>query len=305
MTTLLEKPPVELAAAAPRHVARPRRPLHLSRAAIYLLLLSYLVIVVYPMFWLLATSLKPDQEIFLHPFSLPDLHHLDWVNFSRAWFDAHLGDYFFNSLIITVGSVAVTLLLASTTACALSRYQFRLAAPLLYFFIAGLMIPLQLTIVPLFFQMKQWHLLDNRLGLLLAYIGFGLPFAVFVLAGFYRGLPRSLEEAARLDGCSELQVYRYVILPLGRPGMITVAIFLILGNWNEYFVAFICLSGREARALRTMPLGLANITIISQYRSDWGVAFAGLVLVMLPTIVTYAFLQKHLTAGLTTGAVKG
>jgi N-acetylglucosamine transport system permease protein len=282
-----------------------RRPIHLGKSVVFLLLLTYLAIVVYPVFWLMATSLKADQEIFLHPFKLPDLHSLRWGNFAHAWTQGYLGKYFVNSVTLTLGSVIVTLFLAATTAFAVSRYRFRLARPMLLFFTAGLMVPLQLTIVPMFFQMRQWHLLDSLFGLFLAYVGLGLPFAVFVLAGFFKTISRSLHEAARLDGCSEWQVFWHVILPIGRPGLITVAIFLLLGNWNEFLVAFICLSGKGSESIRTLPLGLANITIVSQYHSDWGMAFAGLVLVMLPTVVAYVFLQKHLTTGITAGAVKG
>ncbi len=167
------------------------------------------------------------------------------------------------------------------------------------------MIPLQLAIVPLFFQMRSIGLLDNRFGLFLVYVAFGLPFSIFVLTGFFRSLPASLHESALLDGAGEFAAFWHVMLPLARPGLVTVGIFLFLGNWNEFFVAFIMLSGKGADAIRTLPLGLANVTIVSQYRSDWGLAFAGLVLMMLPTLIAYVFLQKQLTKGITAGAVKG
>jgi ABC-type glycerol-3-phosphate transport system permease component len=141
--------------------------------------------------------------------------------------------------------------------------------------------------------------------LFLAYLAFGFPFSIFVLTGFFKSLPASLHESALLDGASEFAAFWHVMLPMARPGLITVAIFLFLGNWNEFFIAFICLSGKGSEAARTLPLGLANITIVSQYRSDWGMAFAGLVLMMLPTLVVYVLLQKHLTKGITAGAVKG
>jgi ABC-type glycerol-3-phosphate transport system permease component len=153
--------------------------------------------------------------------------------------------------------------------------------------------------------MRAMNLLNSRTGLFLAYLAFGFPFSIFVLTGFFRSLPASLHESALLDGASEFGAFWHVMLPMARPGLITVAIFLFLGNWNEFFVAFICLSGKGSEAARTLPLGLANITIVSQYRSDWGMAFAGLVLMMLPTLAVYVVLQKHLTKGITAGAVKG
>jgi ABC-type glycerol-3-phosphate transport system permease component len=190
-------------------------------------------------------------------------------------------------------------------AYALSRFRFPGARPVFFYFLAGLMIPLQLAIVPLFFQMKQMGLLNSRLGLLIAYTAFGMPFAIFILTGFFKSLPSSLHESALIDGCGELRAFWSVMLPLSRPGLITVGIFSFLGTWNEFFMAFMFLSGEGSESLRTLPLGLANITIISQYRSDWGMAFAGLVLMMIPTLLMYTLLQRHLTKGITVGALKG
>ena len=167
------------------------------------------------------------------------------------------------------------------------------------------MVPLQLAIVPLFFEMKSLGLLDSRLGLLVVYVAFGMPFSIFVLTGFFKTLPASLHEAALLDGAGEWGAFWRVMLPLARSGLITVGIFTFLGTWNEFLMAFMFLSGRDSEAIRTLPLGLAEITMASQYRSDWGMAFAGLVLMMAPTMVVYVVLQKHLIKGITVGAVKG
>jgi ABC-type glycerol-3-phosphate transport system permease component len=308
-TELLESSSAKAQAAQRRlpRLARPARRTRFSFASplIWLMLFSYAILVVYPMFWLFYSSLKSDQEIFLRPFQLPAASALHWENFSRAWVQGNFKSYFINSVIMTASTVVVTTLLSAMTAYALSRFRFFGAKPLYFYFLAGLMIPIQLAIVPLFFEMKNMGLLNSRLGLFLVYLAFGFPFSIFVLTGFFKSLPSSLHEAALLDGASEAQAFWYVMLPMARPGLITVAIFLFLGNWNEYFVAFVCLSGRASDNLRTLPLGLAKITIVSNYRSDWGVAFAGLVLMMLPTLLAYIFLQKHLTKGITAGAVKG
>ncbi|MBT7369824.1 MAG: carbohydrate ABC transporter permease [Gammaproteobacteria bacterium] len=277
----------------------------LVKASIYLVLLSYLGVVTYPMFWLLYTSLKTDREIFLAPFSLPDWANLQWENFSRAWTLGHFGDYFLNSTLLTIATVVLSLLFSAMAAYALSRFAFRGARPIFFYFLAGLMIPLQLAIVPLFFQMKDMQLLNSRLGLLLVYVAFGMPFAIFILTGFFRSLPSSLHESALMDGAGELRAFWSIMLPLARPGLITVGIFTFLGTWNEFFMAFMFLSGEGSQELRTLPLGLANITIVSQYRSDWGMAFAGLVLMMVPTLAVYGLLQRHLTKGITVGALKG
>ena len=271
---------------------------------IYIMLISYAIIVIYPMFWMLCTSLKDDQSIFLKPFALPDLNNLRWSNFSYAWTKGHFGDYFFNSVVVTAATVAASTLFAAMAAYVLARFTFRGARPLFFYFLAGLMVPLQMAIVPLFFQMKQMHLLGSRIGLITVYVGFGMPFAIFVLTGFFKSLPASLHESALIDGAGEFRAFWHIMLPLARPGLVTVAIFSFLGTWNEFFMAFMFLSGGGAENLRTLPLGLANITIVSQYRSDWGMAFAGLVIVMLPTLLAYTLVQRRLTKGITLGALK-
>ena len=282
----------------PKHGSR-------SKPLIYMILWSYLVLVVYPMFWVTATSLKADRDIFLKPFELPAASDLRWDNFSSAWTRGNFAGRFLNSVLVTTATVIFTTLLASMAAYALARFTFRGNRTLLFYLLAGLMIPGQLAIVPLFFQMKALGLLDSRLGLTLVYLAGNMPFAVFVLTGFFRSLPSSLHEAAVIEGAGEFRAFWSVMLPLARPGLITVGIFTFLGTWNEYFTAFILLSGREAQRVGTLPLGLADITIVSQYRTSWGMAFAGLVILMLPVLVVYVVVQRHLSKGITLGALKG
>lgn len=278
------------------------QPLRLLQFAV---LCGYLVLVVYPLLWLVYSSLKSDQAIFLNPFALPEWDRLQWSNYVRAWTEAHFSRYFWNSLLVTSLSVTGCVLLASMAAYALSRFRIRGGTGLFFLFLSGLMIPMQLSIIPLFFQMRDWGLLNSRLGLILVYTAGGLPFAIFILAGFFRTLPTTLYEAAIIDGCSEWRAYWNIMLPLARPGWVTVAIFLFLSAWNEYFTAYMFLSGAGSEPARTLPLGLANIAITSQYRSDWGVCFAGLVLVLIPTLTFFVLLQRHIVKGIAAGALKG
>ena len=287
------------------HQARKNIIFQLVRVICYLFLTIYFFIVVYPMWWLLYTSLKTDREIFLNPFSLPVWSDLQWVNFTNAWIKGEFSDYFLNSVILTCSTVSVSVFMAAMAGYALARFRFFGARPIFFYFLAGLMIPLQLAIVPLFFQMKDLDLLNSHLGILLVYVAFGMPFAIFILTGFFKSLPSSLHESALIDGASEFRAFWSIMLPLARPGLITVGIFSFLATWNEFFMAFMFLSGEGSQYLRTLPLGLANITIVSQYRSDWGMAFAGLVLIMAPTMMVYVFLQQYLTKGITLGALKG
>jgi ABC-type glycerol-3-phosphate transport system permease component len=279
-----------------------RRRAAFGTGALLLLLSGFFVLTVLPLLWLVMTSFKPSREIFLAPFQPPT--QPTWDNYWRAWQLAHFGDYFSNSVSITLTVVVATLLLGSMSAYAIARLPLRGARTLHFLFLAGLMIPVQLAVVPLFFQMKALGLTGSRVGLGLVYLATSLPFAVFLLVGFFKSLPSSLREAALLEGASEWRIFWEVMLPLARPGLATVAIMTFLGVWNEYLVAFILLSGQAGLQLRTLPLGLANLTLLGQFRTDFGLTFAGIVLVMLPTLVVYVALERHLTDGLTMGANK-
>ncbi|MBC8041699.1 MAG: carbohydrate ABC transporter permease [Opitutaceae bacterium] len=277
----------------------------LSRILIFAVLAGYLLWVVYPMAWVAYSSLKTDEAIFREAFALPPFDDLQTGNYARAWNEAKFGDYFFNSVVVTLSSVTLIVLLGAMAAYALARFYHPLGKGVFWLFLAGLMIPVQLSIVPLFFELKALGLLNSRLGLILVYTANGLPFAIFILAGFFKSLPRSLYEAAVVDGCSEASAFWKVMLPLARPGLVTVAIFQFIGVWKEYFFAFMFTSGDAGASVRTLPLGLANLSITSQYRSDYGMLFAGLVIVTIPILIVFIALQKQLVKGVTAGALKG
>lgn len=272
---------------------------------ITLALFGYALWVVYPMVWMLFSSLKPDAEVFRSPFSPPMPGALELDNYAQAWAGARVGGFFFNSVLVTSCSVACIVVLGSLSAYALARFRLPGGSVFFWLFITGLTLPAQLAVVPLFFELRELGLLNTRSGLILVYTANGLPFAVFVLSGFFRSLPRALHEAAIMDGCGEIQVFLRVMLPLARPGLATVAIFQFIGVWKEYFYAFMLTSGDPEGGARTLPLGLANLAITAQYRSDYGMLFAGLVLVTVPILVLYLLLQRHIVKGVTAGAVKG
>jgi len=204
-----------------------------------------------------------------------------------------------------VASVALIVGLGAMAAYALARFYHPAGRVVFWLFLAGLMIPAQLAVIPLFFELRALALLNSKLGLVLVYTANGLPFAIFILAGFFRSLPRSLYEAAVIDGCGEFTAFWRVLLPLARPGLVTVAIFQFIGVWKEYFFAFMLTGGDVANRARTLPLGLANLSITSQFRSDYGMLFAGLVLVTLPILILYLLLQRHIVKGVSAGALKG
>lgn len=270
-----------------------------------LALLGYAIGLVFPVVWVAYSSLKADAAIFSDTFALPSPDNLRFDNYTRAWREAHFSAYFFNSVLVTVASVVLIVALGAMAAYALARFYHPLGRAVFWLFLAGLMIPAQLAIIPLFFELRSLGLLNSCLGLILVYTANGLPFAIFVLAGFFRSLPRSLYEAAVIDGCGEFSAFWRVLLPLAKPGLVTVAIFQFIGVWKEYFFAFMLLGGDPGGRARTLPLGLANLSITAQYRSDYGMLFAGLVLVTVPILVVYVRLQRHIVKGVAAGALKG
>ncbi|HNW42143.1 MAG TPA: ABC transporter permease subunit, partial [Opitutaceae bacterium] len=225
---------------------RPSSRFQLSRGLIFAALIGYALWVVFPMVWMAYSSLKTDQAIFRDAFALPPAGDLQFANYAHAWREAHFGDYFLNSVLVTTTSVALIVALGSMAAYALARFYHPAGKAVFWLFLAGLMVPVQLSIVPLFFELRGLGLLNSLWGLILVYTANGLPFAIFILAGFFRGLPRSLYEAAIIDGCGEWSAFWRVMLPLAKPGLVTVAIFQFIGIWKEYFFAFMLTGGDAA-----------------------------------------------------------
>jgi ABC-type glycerol-3-phosphate transport system permease component len=257
------------------------------------------------MVWVAYSSLKSDDAIFRDTFALPSAQSLRTDNYTHAWSEAHFGAYFLNSVVVTVASVSLIVVLGAMAAYALSRFTHPLGRLAFGLFLAGLTIPAQLAIVPLFFELRSIGLLNSRPGLILVYTANGLPFAIFILAGFFRSLPRSLYEAAVVDGCGEFSAFWRVLLPLAKPGLVTVAIFQFIGVWKEYFYAFMLVSGDTEGTARTLPLGLANLSIAAEYRTEYGMLFAGIVLVTIPILLVYVALQRQIVRGIAAGALKG
>jgi N-acetylglucosamine transport system permease protein len=263
-------------------------------------LLIYAVIVVYPMVWLVSASLKNSWELFTNPWALPTSPR--WENFLNAWEKAGIGRYFLNSVFVTAVTMFFILLIGSMAAYALARFVFRGRDFIHTAFISGMMFPVFLGIVPLFLLLDRLHMLDNYFGLITVYVAYSLSFTVFVLTGFFKTLPHELAEAGLIDGCSQFSVFWRIMLPLAKPGLITAGIFNFFGIWNEYPLALIIITDSN---LRTLPLGIANLVMVEHYKTDWGALFAGLVIVMIPSLLVYLFFQRQITEGLTAGALKG
>jgi N-acetylglucosamine transport system permease protein len=262
-------------------------------------LIVWAVLVVVPLVWTVLTAFKSDQEIFGSPWSLPTTWHFD--NFVRAWTTADIGTYFVNSLIVVSASVVLVMLLGSMVAYVLARYEFPGNSVLYYTFITGMTFPIFLALVPLFFVVQNLGMLGTYHGLILVYTAYALPFTVFFMTGFFRTLPSALAEAAMLDGCSHAGTFFRIMLPLARPGIISVGIFNFLGLWNQFLLPLVLMPDNDHYVLSQ---GLAVLAANQGYRSDWSALFAGLVIALLPVLVVYVAFQRRIQDGLSVGALK-
>lgn len=265
-----------------------------------IVLLVYTAIVVYPMLWLVFASFKTSREIFEHPWAIAE--KLRWENFTGAWVGAGIGQCFGNSVFVTVLSMFFILLIGSMAAYALARFVFPGRGVILSIFMSGMMFPVFLGIVPLFILLGKLNMLDNYFGLITVYVAYSLSFTIFILTGFFKTLPHELAEAGLIDGCSHFTVFWRIMMPLAKPGLIAAGIFNFFGIWNEFPLALVIISRSE---LRTLPLGIQNLLMVEHYGADWGALFAGLLIVMIPTLIIYLIFQRQITEGLTAGAVKG
>ena len=249
--------------------------------------------------WMLLSSLKRDGEVFADPWGLPSEWRFD--NYSRAWEGSDLGTAVINSLLLVTAASVVTVLIGSLAAYALARHQSRGTNLTLLYFVLGMGVPLQSIIVPAYIAMAGLNMTDTLGGLFMLYVGFSLPFTVFLLTGFFRTLPVRLEEAAALDGCSGFRTFRSVMLPLARPGIITALLLNVISLWNETMLALVFIIDDDRQPL---ALAILNFYGTMLYNSAWGALFAGVCIVVLPMLVLYLWLAKHIIEGMTLGATK-
>ncbi|MBU6360063.1 MAG: carbohydrate ABC transporter permease [Chloroflexi bacterium] len=277
-----------------------------AKVIIYIVLLFWSVTVVMPMLWALMSSLKSDQEIFFSPWGLPA--QLLWDNFSRAWVKAQLGQFMFNTFAVMLPSLFLTLLLSAMVAYVLARYSFRGKSVIFYLFLSGMMFPMFLALVPLYFVTDYLGLRNTYFGLSLVYVAFSLPFTIFFLVGFFKTLPKELSEAATIDGASHFQIFFDVMLPLAKPGLISAGIFNFLGQWNQFILPTVLMTNEglpEGQSRYLLSQGLYFLQAKQGYESDLSGMFAAVVIVTIPALLIYIIFQDRIEAGLTVGAVKG
>jgi N-acetylglucosamine transport system permease protein len=288
------------AARAGQHEAREmKRDVRTFSGFGHIALAMWAIIVIVPILWTFLASFKNTAEIFSSPWTLPA--ELRVENWSRAWTKAHVGRYFLNSVIVVSFGTFGTMLFGSMAAYVLARYKFVGNRFLYILFVSGLAFPTFLAIVPLFKVVQNLGLLNTYTGLILVYIAYSLPFTIFFLAAFFRTLPTSVAEAALIDGSSHTRLFFQVMLPMAKPGMVSVAIFNVIGQWAQYLLPLVLMTNADKYVLTQ---GIAQISVNAGYEADWSGLFAALSMSILPMIIVYAFFQRQIQAGLTAGAVK-
>ncbi|MBX0357591.1 carbohydrate ABC transporter permease [Halobacillus sp. Nhm2S1] len=271
-----------------------------SRTIVRIPLIIWSLAVLYPIFWMVLGAFKSNAEIYANPWGLPE--SFSFSNFVDAWSNYNIDASVFNSFIVTGLGATLTLAMAIPTSYALERMRFRGNRLLFTLYISAMMIPMVLGWIPLFFLLMQLNLLDNIFGLSIVYAVSQLPFSIFVLTSFMATIPKSLEEAAAIDGMSPYGILWKIITPLSTTGIITVTIMNMIQFWNEYFMALIFLQSEENY---TLALAIDYISNETQYTNAWGTLFASLVIAIVPVIVLYAIFQRRIVKGMTEGAIKG
>lgn len=253
---------------------------------------------VLPFLWVFIASFQANGDIISG--SMGFSQGLKWINYVKAFRIAPLAQFYGNSLIVAVGGTALNLAVMSMAAYVISRFRFRFNTFLKLMFTSVLFIPCAALLHPLYITVNKLHLYDNVLGLILVYAGLGMATTFYIMMSYYLTVPKSLEEAAYLDGAGFFRAYFTIIVPLSRPSFATAAVLQFLLCWNEFQFALTLTTGNQSR---TLPIALYYFT--SQFASDYGAMFAATVLIALPSIVIYCALQKQVISGLTNGAVKG
>jgi N-acetylglucosamine transport system permease protein len=301
MTDLATAAPVK--AAGKTRTEKTHREVRAFSGLAHIALFVWALVTAGPLIWVMLASFKTNTEIFLgEPFALPSSFSLD--TYFSAWDQAHIGRYFLNSVFVVVISTAGTMLFGSMAAYVLARYTFFGNRFLYYLFVSGLAFPTFMALGPLYYILRNMGLLNSYVGLILVYIAYSLPFTVFFLAAFFKTLPHEIDEAATMDGASHTRKFFQIMMPMAKSGLVSITIFNIVGQWNQYLLPLVIMQGQDAEQKWVLTQGIANISTQAGYHAEWSTLFAALTLSIIPMIIVYAIFQRQIKAGLTAGAVK-
>lgn len=265
---------------------------------LYALLIIFALMTVYPIFWLLVNSFKTTQEFYVNKLGLPKLFH--YKNYSSAWRIGQFTSLFINSLIYTVGSTLGIMALSLGAGFGFAKLDHR-STPFLYgSFIIGILLTVQSIMVPLFLAVRAVNLYNTRIGVMIPYIGIGLPIGVYLCTQYIKSIPDSVLESVRIDGASYVRIFFAIIVPMAKPVLTTLAILNVTTVWNEFMLVNILV---RSQALRSLPVGIHMFS--GALGSDYGRQFAALVIGLLPMVIFYLLFRNQITKGVAAGAVKG
>ncbi len=270
----------------------------LKSAVKHTILLAVAVTCLFPLVWMVSSALKTQATVFTDMSVIPA--HPHFQNFAEAWTKGRFGVYFLNSVLYTLFCVLGVLLVSSLAAFAFARFQFRGKNLIYLLFVATLMIPVPSAIVAIYVLLNTLGLINTPLGYVLPQINGGLALGLFILRPFFERIPKDLEDAARIDGCGRLGIYWHVAMPLAKPALAVVALFTALSVWNEFILAQLVLQSQSL-----MPLQLGLVKFWGGTITEYPLLMAGMTISILPIVVAYIFLQRHIIAGVTAGALKG
>lgn len=251
-----------------------------------------------PFFWVVTGAFKDNTEIFGSTSFFPK--QWQWTNFKEVWVSGSFDIYFRNNVIVALVSTVLSVAVAAPAGYVFAKTSLKKVPALFYLYLFGITLPIEAIVVPLFYQVKNIGLVDSLWGLILAMVGVGVPFGVYLMRNFFLDIPEDLGEAARLDGASEWETFLRIMLPLAKPGMLALGVFSFLSAWNEYFLSILILISNDKR---TIPLGLVRFR--QENMSDYGALFAAITLAIIPSILIYVVLQRSFISGLSAGATKG
>ncbi|MDP9363115.1 MAG: carbohydrate ABC transporter permease [Chloroflexota bacterium] len=263
----------------------------------YAVLLLFLIIFLLPFIWIWSSAFKSSIEIARDPFALPET--LRWENLREAWTTGRFGRYIWNSVIYCTAIVAGVVALSCLAGYSLALLPLPGRDAILLVFLLGLMVPFQSVMIPLYYLLRDLSLLETYWAFIVPGIALRLPFGIFLMRGFFRGLPADLADAARLDGANEWGVFRQVMLPLATPGLATLVVFQFMFTWNQFLMPLVFVQRDELR-----PVALGTMFFFGRFTADRGMIAAGVTIAMLPVVVLYLLLQRRFIEGITAGALK-
>ena len=268
-----------------------------GRFGIYALLIAFLLLFLLPFIWIWSSAFKTSREIGRNPFALPT--ELRWQNLVEAWTVGHFSEYMLNSAIYCAAIVLGSVVLAALAGYGLSMLPLPGRDGILVLFLLGLTVPFQSVMIPMYYLLRDLRILETYWAFIIPGIAIRLPFGIFLMRGFFRGLPMELGDAARSDGANEWQVFRQVMLPLSWPGLATLIVFQFMWAWNEFAMPLIFVQRDELR-----PVSLGTMFFFGRFTADRGMIAAGVTLSMIPVVILYLLLQRRFIEGITAGALK-